>query len=178
LPEAAVYQGNSHLTLKKVHVVFPLAGQPLKSRDLDIYAMEHEPLYIWSRLRSAYLAQANVHAAQAILAGGGAYDPGWFWDTAFDCYAFLPASGIQYSPFVWGFSAPGVVGKAPHPIHYPIPIRGPKPKPLSAGARASSAKPARSGGGFNAHTGGGRHVGGGGGHIGGGGGHMRGGGHR
>ena len=66
---------------------------------------------IWSRLRSAYLAQANVQAAQAILAGGGAYDAGWYWDTSFDCYAFLPVGGIQYSPFGWGFSAPGVVEK-------------------------------------------------------------------
>jgi hypothetical protein len=111
--EAAVYQGSAHLTLKKGHGVFLLAGPRLKSQNLDMYAMENEPLYVWSNMRSAYLAQANIQAAQAILAGGGLYDAGWYWDAFFDCYAFLPISGIQYSPFGWGFSAPGVVAKVP-----------------------------------------------------------------
>jgi len=171
--EAAVYQGSAHLTLKKGHGVFLLAGPRLKSQNLDMYAMENEPLYVWSNMRSAYLAQANIQAAQAILAGGGLYDAGWYWDAFFDCYAFLPISGIQYSPFGWGFSAPGVVAKVPYPIRYPIPIRRPKPTPQSAAlsrakiGRASSATMARSGGG--SHSG---NIGGGGGHMGGGGGHR------
>jgi len=172
--ETAVYQGAAHLTLKKGHGVFLLAGQRLKSQDLDMYAIQNEPLYLWSRLRGAYMAQANVQADQAILAAGGTDDAAWFWDASFDCYAFLPLSGIEYSPFGWGFSAPGVVGKAPNPIHYPIPIRKPKPKPLSAAGRVSSARTARSGGGSdNGHTGGGSHFSGGGGHTGGGGGGGR-----
>lgn len=172
--EAAVYQGNSHLTLKTGRGVFLLAGQRLKSQDLDPYAIQNEPLYIWSRLRSGYMAQANIDADQAILAAGGTYDAEWFWDTSFDCYAFLPLSGIEYSPFGWGFSSPGVVGKAPNPIHYPIPIQRPKPKPLSAAGRVSSARPARSGGGSNSgRTAGGGHFNGGGGHMGGGGGGHR-----
>ena len=85
--EAAVYQGSAHLTLKKGHGVFLLAGPRLKSQNLDMYAMENEPLYVWSNMRSAYLAQANIQAAQAILAGGGLYDAGWYWDAFFDCYA-------------------------------------------------------------------------------------------
>jgi hypothetical protein len=120
--EAAVYQGNAHLTLKKGHGVLLLSGHML-----------NDPLYVWSETRSAYQAQANIQAAQTIVAGGGSYDAGWYWDAFVDCYAFLPASGILYSPFGWGFYAPGDVAKAPHQIRYPIPIvRGPRSKTLLA----------------------------------------------
>jgi uncharacterized membrane protein YgcG len=169
--EAAVYQGNAHLTLKKGRGV-ELSAQPLKAQKLDMYVMENDPLYIWSGMRSAFQAQANIEAAQAVVAGGGGYDAGWFWDGPLDCYAFLPAGGILYSPFGWGFYAPGAVGKAPHRIRYQVPVAGGRGsnRPGNAGSANSGA---RSG---SAHMGGG----GGGGHMGGGGGggHTGGGGSR
>ena len=173
--EATVDFGNAHLTLKQGHGVYLLPGQPLKALTVNMAGMENEPLYIWSQTRSLYQAQANIEAAQAVLAGGGIYDAGWYWDDPWDCFAFLPASGIVYGPFGWGFSAPGVVAKVPHPIAYPVPIvHPPKWKALltsashSTGGHAASGTSARSGGG----SGGGHASGGGsgGGHVGGGGG--------
>ena len=165
--EAVVYQGNAHVTLKIGHGLLVFAGQPLKSRKLDMAVMENDPLFIWSRQRSGFQAMANVQADQAILAGPGDYDGEWYWDVALDCYAFLPLDGIVWSPFGWGFSAPVVVKKAPNPIHYPIPIvRGPKgPALLASVSRATSASAHSGGRSISSHTGGG-----GGGHIGGGGG--------
>ncbi len=179
--EAVVYQGNAHITLKKGHGAFLIAGQLLKSQNLDVDAISNEPLMVWSSARSAYQAQAGIQASQAIIAGGGPYDSGWFWDTSLDCFAFVPFGGIGYNLFGWGFYAPVAGGNSPHPIHYPIP--GPrkprKPNPPSAAlnraanTRASSAKAASTG---HTNSGGGVHFGGGGGggHMGGGGG----GGHR
>jgi uncharacterized membrane protein YgcG len=177
--EAAVYQGKVHLALKKGRGVFLFPGRQLKAQTLDAYGMANQPLYTWSATRSAYQAQYNIQVAQAMLAGGGSYDSGWSWDAGVDCFAFLPASGIVYSPFGWGFSAPGTVAKAPHPIWYPVPIRGPRPKPQSA-SLSHGTKPAASGGGLNSGHGGGGGVsrgggesrgGGGGGHAGSGEGH-------
>jgi uncharacterized membrane protein YgcG len=165
--EADVYQGKAHLTLKSGHAVLLLSGQPLKSRNLDMAAMENDPLFIWSANRSQYLAQGAIQAGQAMAAGGSPYAAEWFWDSFLDCFAFLPGGGFLYSPFGWGFYAGGTVVIAPHKIHFPLPIRKPKPKPQARSRSASSAKPARSGGG-GGHMGGG-HVGGGGGHMGGGG---------
>jgi hypothetical protein len=77
-----------------------------------------DPLYRWSSLRSAYLAEANVNAAPAYYVGGwygpGWWGAGWYWDPWFDCYTFIPGDGIFYSPFGWGFYSPWYVGYAPY----------------------------------------------------------------
>ncbi|MGA2593248.1 MAG: hypothetical protein ABSH32_25305 [Bryobacteraceae bacterium] len=173
--EAIVHQGSAHVTLKKAHGAMLLSGKPLKSQKLDLALTESHPLYIWSELRSAYLAQANIQAAQDILAFGGSYDEGWYWDASLDCFDFVPVDGIFYSSFGGSFYSPVTVSKAPpHPIRHPLPVHAPITKTLSASlSRATSgrapAAPARSGGGSNSGHTGGSFGGGGGGHMGGGG---------
>jgi len=89
----------------------------LKARSFDKDAYEQSDLYRWSSLRSQYLAQANAETARTYVVDG-AYGPGWFgggwyWSPWFGAYTFIPADGIFYSPFGWGFYSPFVVFRSP-----------------------------------------------------------------
>jgi uncharacterized membrane protein YgcG len=160
--EATVTQGNAHLNLKKGHIVSLAAGQPFKAQKFSESAAEADPLYRWSALRSQYDAQANIGVAETIATDGGWFGAGWYWDPFWDCYAFLPGSGILYSPFGWGFYAPGWVWQAPHHPFYPHqPLPG-KPGGKIAASTNRGASGRASGGGA-VHAGGGFGHGGGGG---------------
>ena len=70
-----------------------------------------DDFYRWASLRSSYLADANVDAAEAYAGSGGWrpgswYGDGWYWDPWFDAYTFLPGDGIFFDPFGWGFYSP------------------------------------------------------------------------
>ncbi len=45
--------------------------------------------------------------------GPGWIGSGWYWAPGFGGYTFIPANGILYSPFGWGFYSPTVVYRAP-----------------------------------------------------------------
>jgi len=89
----------------------------LKSRKFDKQEFSQTDLYRWSSLRSSYLAEANVDAARSYMVNGvygpGWFGAGWYWDPWFGTYTFIPADGIFYSPFGWGFFSPVVVFRAP-----------------------------------------------------------------
>lgn len=121
--KATVSEGAAHLTLGKGHEALLANGQALKSQKLNKEAVETDPLYRWSSLRSQYEAQANIHTAQTVVVNGGWYGPGWYWDPFWNFYSFLPGNGILYSPFGWGFYSPGLVWRAPYYYRYPV-IRG------------------------------------------------------
>jgi hypothetical protein len=80
------------------------------------------PLYSWSKLRSQYLAEANVNSAPQVYAyngwgGPGYWGPGWYWNPWFDAYTFIPGGGVIYSPFGWGFYSPWTIGYAPYTVY-------------------------------------------------------------
>lgn len=110
--QAVVAEGDQHTTVKKNHEVL-LNGQRLKSAKFDKDAMEADSLYRWSKLRSQYLAQANVETARTVVVDGGFYGAGWYWNPYWNFYSFLPGSGILYSPFGWGFYSPAYIWRAP-----------------------------------------------------------------
>ncbi len=180
--EATVTEGPVHENLKKGHRLV-LAGQLPKSQKFDLSAVEIDPLYRWSALRSEYESEANIATAQDINDGGGWFGDGWYWDPYWASYAFLPGDGFLYSPFGWGFYAPGCVWRAPHNFYPHQPVGGSRGVVTSAmtgrasAGRVHSTVSGHTGGGFS-HSGGGFagfHGGGGGGGFHGGGG---GGGHR
>jgi hypothetical protein len=84
------------------------AGDELKARKFDKDANEEDELYRWSKLRSSYLAEANNDAARMYV-GNAWYGGGWYWDPWFGAYTFIPANGVFYSPFGWGFYSPSFV---------------------------------------------------------------------
>lgn len=115
--KASVEDGDRQVTVKGGREVDLNASGKLKAQKFDKKLVEASDLYRWSSLRSSYLSEANVDAARVYVANGW-YGPGWigaswYWDPWFGTYTFIPANGIFYSPFGWGFYSPLVVYRAP-----------------------------------------------------------------
>jgi len=90
------------------------AGGKAKARGFNRKDAAADELYRWSRLRSSYLAEVNVHAAKNYhLSGSGWYGTGWYWDPWYSAYTWIPGAGLYYSPFGWGFYSPRLVYAAP-----------------------------------------------------------------
>lgn len=117
--KAIVQDATEHAKLKGGREVSVGSDVPLKAKKFDKKAYEDGDLYRWSSLRSAYVAEANVNAAGIYNAygwgpwGPGWWGAGWYWDPWFDGYTFIPADGIFFSPFGWGFYSPWFVTAAP-----------------------------------------------------------------
>lgn len=114
----AVVTADDHDTTVKKNHQFQLSSAKLKATGFDKNQVtKNDDLYRWSSLRSEYLSQANINAAQMYYANGwygpGWWGPGWYWDPWFDGFTFLPASGFFYNPFGWGFYSPLMVWRAP-----------------------------------------------------------------
>lgn len=89
-------------------------GGRLKTHGFDKKDAAEDEFYRWSRLRSSYVSEANVHAAGNYgLYGPGWYGTGWYWDPWYSAYTWIPGNGLYYSPFGWGFYSPGLVYTAP-----------------------------------------------------------------
>ncbi len=106
-----------------------LAGEHPKAAHFDPRPFEDE-FYRWNGLRSGYLSEASVSAAQGFIGGRGyigegtgLYAPnwvgaerseiGWYWNPWFGVYTYLPVDGVYYGPFGWGFYSPIEVFRSP-----------------------------------------------------------------
>jgi len=115
--KASVDIGRRQIEIKGGHELNLNQTGKIKAQSFDkkTYA---DDFYQWASLRSAYLSEANVDAAKTYAAGGG-WSPamwagnGWYWDPWFDAYTFIPADGIFYDPFGWGFYSPWFAYQAP-----------------------------------------------------------------
>lgn len=122
-PSIAVLDGKVAVTFsdKKVDVKKGrqvILAENLKPEKFD--TKKDDELYAWSNVRSEYDAAASYRVARSAQMGllGSGYSagmgsPGWFWDSAFSSWAWLPGAGAFYSPFGYGFYSPGLVGYAP-----------------------------------------------------------------
>ena len=125
------------------HRQVTLGGSSLKATRFESRQYEDE-FYRWCGLRSGYLSEASVDAASTYLGSGpGWYGPGWtgfgwYWDPWFSVYTYLPANGVYWGPFGWGFYSPIRVyrspfmfyGRYPHHFgdyHYPYGHGYPRP---------------------------------------------------
>jgi hypothetical protein len=116
--EALVQDGDRTVKVKSGHELAVLNQNTtgkLKTNKFDERMYENSDLYRFSDLRSEYLAEANVDAANLYWPGGpGWIGAGWYWDPMFLGYTWLPGDGIFTSPFGWGFYSPLWVGYAPY----------------------------------------------------------------
>ena len=127
--EAEVRAGNQEVKFGDRHLVAITTGGPLKSRGFESRQYEDD-FYRWSALRSGYLEEASIDAARTYVSPGpGWYGPGWaglgwYWNPWFGAYTFLPADGIFWSPFGWGFYSPIFVYRSPYFYgpHFPHPF--------------------------------------------------------
>lgn len=85
------------------------SDKALKRRSFNEDTAKLEPLYVWSKARSADEAQASLRSSQNAESYIGA-GPGWYWDPYFGAYGFWPLSASLYSPFGWGFYSPAYFG--------------------------------------------------------------------
>src|ERR1700678_4161241 len=121
-PKVAVYDGEATISadgrsvnVKKGHQVALIAqNEKLKTQSFDVN--NPDQLYSWSRLRSEYMAEANMSSAQTILVSNPSwfYGTGWYWNPYYSSWAFVPGGGYFYSPFGFGFYSPaywGVYGR-------------------------------------------------------------------
>jgi len=162
--EAQVQQDDRTTELHKgKEVALGSANPQLKAQKFDVKASEStDPLYAWSKLRSEYTAEANMSLAQTVVVGnpGWWYGTGWYWNSYFDSWAFMPGAGYLYSPFGWGFYSPAYWGAYYAPYYgfgrYPILPgrigafnRGTAPVAAAPAFRSGAGPAARSfGGGF------------------------------
>jgi hypothetical protein len=161
--EATVRGGERSVNVKKGHELALLASNT-KFKPQGFDAKNTDSLYSWSKLRSEYMAEANMATAQTIVVNnpGWFYGTGWYWNPYYDSWAFVPGAGYWgspfgfgfgfYSPAYWsyyrpwiggyrGFVRPGFVGSVPA-------VRGPVP------AFRAAAPAFRGGFGGAAHVGG------------------------
>jgi len=142
--KATVLAGDRKATVKGGHELALTTEGKLKSTSFDKKEFaQSDDLYRWSSLRSAYLADANQNTARVYVADGwygpGWLGSGWYWSPWYGAYTFLPANGLLYSPFGWGYYSPLWVYRAPlggyyyhsfayfhpYPVVRPGPVFGP-----------------------------------------------------
>jgi len=110
--EALATNSSHRVELKGGHEVSLVATGEVKAHGFDRKAYEGD-LYNWSSLRSSYLAEANITQARTYAGGVGFYGPGWYWNSWYSAYTFIPGAGFFYDPFGWGFYSPWLVYQAP-----------------------------------------------------------------
>jgi hypothetical protein len=113
LGEADVTSADATLLLKQGRYA-TLSGEGLKAQKFDA-GNETNDLLSWSRVRSADLAAANMHSAGVMHGGtaygytGGPWSGGWFYDPIFSSFTFVPAGGLLWNPWGYGFYSPGTI---------------------------------------------------------------------
>jgi hypothetical protein len=110
--EAVATNGSHRIELKGGHELDLTATDKVKAHDFDKKKFEGD-LYNWSSLRSSYLAEANIGSARTYVSGPGFWGAGWYWNSWYSAYTFIPGDGFFYDPFGWGFYSPWFVGYAP-----------------------------------------------------------------
>jgi hypothetical protein len=102
--EATVQFDDHTANVKKGHEIqFAATNAKLKTHGFDTKTTD--TLYAWSRLRSEYMAEANMSTAQTIVVNnpGWFYGSGWYWNPYWSSWAFVPGAGYWGSPFGFGF---------------------------------------------------------------------------
>jgi hypothetical protein len=130
--KAEVGDGDRHVELGKDRQV--LLAEGLKAQKFDAKKAQDD-LYAWSEVRDQYVAAASYSAAKNVSTFsnsfdgfGGYYGPGWFWNSGWNSFAWLPGEGAFFSPFGYGYFSPYAIAYAP--VVYLVPIKGTRPVPV------------------------------------------------
>ena len=116
--KSETYANDQQIKLTRERLLKLNAVGKLKSAGFDTRPYEDD-FFRWSALRSGYLAEGSGDEARVYIGAGrgwyglGWQGPGWYWNPGFEVWTFLPAKGIFYSPFGWGFYSPTVVYRSP-----------------------------------------------------------------
>lgn len=117
--EATVRIGDQTANAKKGHEVDLVAANvKLKTHGFDTKMTD--PIYAWSKVRSEYMAEANMATAQTIVVNNPGWyaGTGWYWNPGWDSWAFIPGYGYWGSPFGFGF---GFYSPVVWSVYRPVP---------------------------------------------------------
>lgn len=110
--QVEVASGPSHITVKDGRYS-PLTGE-LRAEKFD--SKIGSDLYLWSRDRSVDLSAANMYSAGAINGGsafgynsGTPWNGGWYYNSFFRMFTFVPATGTFWNPWGYGFYSPNTI---------------------------------------------------------------------
>jgi hypothetical protein len=115
---AQVRMGDASQQVKKDHELILAAGSKPQKFDKKT----PDELYAWSNVRSEYEAGASYASARTAAASysgdsglgfASGTGPGWYYNSPWNSWAWLPGNGYAFSPFGYGFFSPGYVGYAP-----------------------------------------------------------------
>jgi hypothetical protein len=87
---------------------------PLKATKFDVRVYTDD-LMAWSQKRSADISAANLYAAGTMKGGtkygytGGPWAGGWYYNSLFDTFTFIPGRGTIWNPWGYGFYSPGTI---------------------------------------------------------------------
>ena len=138
-PTAAVIEGKAEVLFDGKRVRLgndreTVISDALKADKFDVN--KGDDLYAWSHVRDEYVSAASYAAAKTVPVNGfynnglsygpgfgGWYGPGWFWNSGWNSYAWLPGTGAFFSPFGFGYFAPTMIGYAPL-LYTPVIVGG------------------------------------------------------
>lgn len=139
--KAEVYFGDKKVDLGKGHQTLLAANLAQQKFDTK----KEDDLYAWSNERSKYDAASSYQTAtNSSLTnynswGGYGFDsfysPGWYWNSAFSGYGWLPGSGAFYSPFGYGFFGGAYLPYAPVMV---MPVGGGQWRTRTSGTTTAS----------------------------------------
>ncbi len=110
-PSVTVYSGKLSVEEDRKSVKVG-SGQILRLDDAwkpaKFDPMESSELFPWTQKRADFASQAAERTASMLLAFGdsNSFNRGWYWNTAFHAWAFVPAKGYIYTPYGYGLYAP------------------------------------------------------------------------
>jgi hypothetical protein len=80
----------------------------------DPKAKAEDELYLWSRMRSGYMAEVTASTARYVYSGYAPFaGAGWYWSPYFASWSWLPGDGYFNGPFGYPFFSPSYVIYAP-----------------------------------------------------------------
>jgi hypothetical protein len=101
-----VTQGKDGMSLTKGKEV--VLGAVMLPGKFDVKGWDE--LYVWSQLRAAAIAQANISAARSMRTNGFRSTSSiWAWSPTWGTLTYLPRSGYYHSIFGFYFYSPGAV---------------------------------------------------------------------
>ncbi len=143
--KAQVYFGEKKADVGKGHEA--LLSEDLKTQKFD--SNKEDDLFAWSNVRSQYNASLSYQASRSLASASssmygynaygnnpygygynGFYTPGWYFNSGFNSYLWMPGNAAFFSPFGWGFYGPGLVAYAPVVAVPAYGIRPPGTKPV------------------------------------------------
>lgn len=147
-PSAAVIEGRAEVYFGDKKVDLGKGRQTLLAANLaqqKFDTKKEDDLYAWSNERSKYDAASSYQTATNSTSsnfgswGGYGFDSfyssGWYWNSAFNGYGWLPGSGAFYSPFGYGFFSGAYLPYAPVMV---MPVGGGQWRTRTSGTTTAS----------------------------------------